>query len=84
MTAEAVDRVSPLSPKGVRKNARLPTGYGGRGVGGEGLARRRRVLVRLAARTPHPAHIARSEERAFFRTPYVATFPRKGGRGAAA
>jgi hypothetical protein len=71
MTAEAVDRVSPLSPCG-------------RGVGGEGLARKRLFIARLTARTPHPAHIARSEERAFFRTPYVATFPRKGGRGAAA
>ena len=30
--------MTPLSPKGVCKNARLPTGYGGRGVGGEGSA----------------------------------------------
>ena len=36
----------------------------------------------LARQAPHPAPIARSDERAFFQTPYCATFSRRGRRSA--
>src|SRR3984957_2112758 len=46
--AASVIGAPPLFPQGVRKNDRLPTGYG-RGVGGEGSS----------PRHPHPSGFAR-------------------------
>jgi hypothetical protein len=64
----------------VKQCATFPSPLAGEGLGVRGLRRKARFLVALPRRTLHPAAIARPEGRASFRTPYGATFSRKGRR----